>query len=40
MMMVLVGSSAQAIDFETPPEELAAASLPAELAAGPDFPVS
>jgi len=40
MMAVLAGSSAQAIDFETPPEELAAASLPAELAAGPDFHVS
>ena len=40
MMAVLVGSSSQAIDFETPPEEPAAASLPPELAAGPDFHVS
>jgi hypothetical protein len=40
MMAVLAGSSAQAIDFETPPEEPAAASLTPELASGPDFHVS
>jgi hypothetical protein len=40
IMAILVGSSAQAIDFETPPEEPAAASLPPELAAGPGFHIS
>jgi len=40
-MMAIVGASrADAVDFEIPPEEPAAASLAAELAAGPDFHVS
>jgi len=40
-MIAIVGASrADAVDFEIPPEEPAAASLAAELAAGPDFHVS
>jgi hypothetical protein len=37
---IVSASDANAVDFETPPEEPAAASLSAELAAGPDFHVS
>src|SRR5258707_7969514 len=41
VMIAIVGASrADAVDFEIPPEEPAAASLAAELAAGPDFHVS
>jgi hypothetical protein len=40
MVAAAIGSSALAVDFETPPEESAAASLPAELISGPDFHVS
>ena len=40
MVAVAIGSSAYAVDFETPPEEPAAASLPAELVSGPDFHIS
>jgi hypothetical protein len=41
VMIAIVGASrAAAVDFEIPPEEPAAASLAAELAAGPDFHVS
>ena len=41
IMISLVGASRlHAVDFEKPPEEPAAASLKAELAAGPDFHVS
>jgi hypothetical protein len=39
-MGLLGASSATGVDFETPPEELAAASLAAELASGADFHVS
>jgi hypothetical protein len=40
IVAVAAGSSAFAVDFEVPPEEAAAASLPAELTGGPDFHVS
>ena len=41
LLIAIVGASrAATVDFETPPEEPAAASLTAELAAGPDFHVS
>jgi hypothetical protein len=40
MIALLAGSSAPAMEFDTPPEEPAAASLPPELAAGADFHVS
>jgi hypothetical protein len=40
MIATAVASSAFAVDFETPPEEPASASLPAELTTGPDFHVS
>src|SRR5258707_5753232 len=39
MMAVAAVSTAYAVDFEMPPEESAAASLPAELVSGPDFHV-
>jgi hypothetical protein len=39
-LAVLVVSGAEALDFETPIAQPAAASLPAELASGPDFHVS
>jgi hypothetical protein len=39
MLAVLSVAGAMAGDFETPPEEPAAASLPAELASGPNFHV-
>src|ERR1700728_1633634 len=39
MLAVLSMTGAMAGDFETPPEEPAAASLPAELASGPNFHV-
>ena len=39
MIVAAVGSSAFAVDFEMPPEEPAASSLPAELITGPDFHV-
>lgn len=40
MVSVLAAGSASAADFETPPEEPAATSLPAELISGPEFRVS
>jgi len=40
MVSVVVASSANAADFETPPDEPAAKSLPAELITSPDFHVS
>jgi hypothetical protein len=40
MIALLAGSGAPAMDFDTPPEEPAAASLPPELASGADFHVS
>lgn len=40
MFAAALGSAAFAVDFETPPEESPAASLPAELVSGPDFHVS
>jgi hypothetical protein len=40
MIAIVGGSRANAVDFEMPPEERAAASLTAELASGPDFHVS
>jgi hypothetical protein len=40
MIALFAGSSAPAMDFDAPPEEPAAASLPPELAAGADFHVS
>jgi len=39
MLLVLAATAAMAVDFEQPPEEAAAASLPAELATGPNFHV-
>jgi hypothetical protein len=40
MLAFLLAAGTRAVDFETPPEEPAAASLPAELASGPNFHVS
>jgi hypothetical protein len=40
LMAVLAAGGAAAVDFELPPDEPAAASLPAELASGTDFHVS
>jgi hypothetical protein len=39
MLLAISATAALAVDFEQPPEEPAAASLPAELAAGPNFHV-
>jgi hypothetical protein len=39
MIATAVGSNTFAVDFESPPEESASASLPAELITGPDFHV-
>lgn len=36
-IVVLLAASTWAVDFELPPPEPAAVSLPAELASGPDF---
>ena len=40
MLTLLLAASVKAVDFETPPEQPAAASLSAELASGPNFHVS
>src|SRR5260370_20093117 len=40
MVALLLAASVRAVDFETPPEQPAAASLSAALASGPNFHVS